>query len=237
MRMPGVPKTARPALQRVRLQLADVTPPRTGMPLPAWRPSRLNTRYQPALRLAELILAGDSFEQRVGDLKVSGFVLDMWRIYEDFVCVALSEALRERGGSSSLQHGMHLDLARHVPIRPDFVWSQGGRARVVADAKYKAEKPSGFPQADLYQMLAYCTVLGLDEGHLVYAKGTEEPAVHVVRGSGVRIVCHTLDLADPPSALLRQIGELGAQMLPERAGASAGLGADHRPTGTLHAAR
>ena len=66
-------------------------------------------------------------------------------------------------------------------MRPDFVWSHGGRARVVVDAKYKAEKPSGFPQADLYQMLAYCTVLGLDEGHLVYAKGTEEPAVHVVR--------------------------------------------------------
>ena len=29
------------------------------------------------------------------------------------------------------------------------------------DAKYKAEKPAGYPNADLYQLLAYCTVLGL----------------------------------------------------------------------------
>jgi len=39
----------------------------------------------------------------------------------------------------------------------------------VVDAKYKAEKPSGFPNAGVYQMLAYCLRLGLPEGHLVNA--------------------------------------------------------------------
>jgi 5-methylcytosine-specific restriction enzyme subunit McrC len=33
------------------------------------------------------------------------------------------------------------------------------------------ERPGGFPQADLYQMLAYCTALRLPEGHLIYARG------------------------------------------------------------------
>jgi 5-methylcytosine-specific restriction enzyme subunit McrC len=47
-----------------------------------------------------------------------------------------------------------LDEAETVPVRPDFVWSNTGVPRLVVDAKYKAEKPSGFPQADLYQMLA-----------------------------------------------------------------------------------
>jgi hypothetical protein len=31
------------------------------------------------------------------------------------------------------------------------------------------------PNADLYQLLAYCIVLGLHSGHLVYAKGNEKP--------------------------------------------------------------
>jgi hypothetical protein len=38
-------------------------------------------------------------------------------------------------------------------------------------------------------MLAYCTALGLDRGHLVYAKGAAEPYRHVVRGAGIES-CH-----------------------------------------------
>ncbi|WP_434581828.1 hypothetical protein [Carbonactinospora thermoautotrophica] len=86
----------------------------------------------------------------------------------------------------------------------------------VADAKYKAERPGGFPDADPYQALAYATALGLGEAHLVYAAGNEEPARHVVRNAGVRIVCHALDLAAEPDALLAQVervaGEVAASL-------------------------
>jgi len=58
-----------------------------------------------------------------------------------------------------------LDQADQVPLRPDIVWKVGGTAAAVIDAKYKAEKPAGYPNADLYQLLAYCTVLGLPVGH------------------------------------------------------------------------
>ena len=51
-----------------------------------------------------------------------------------------------------------------------------GAAAAVIDANYKAEKPAGDPNADLYQLLAYCTVLGLPVGHLVYARGNANPA-------------------------------------------------------------
>jgi 5-methylcytosine-specific restriction enzyme subunit McrC len=208
LRMPGVSPIVRQSLLRLRLQLADVTPLVRGMPIPVWTPSRLNTRYHPALHLAELILAGDSFEQRIGDLQVSGFVFDMWRIYEDFVCVALREAMTPYGGRSALQHHLHLDEAANVSMRPDYLWVLGGQPSAVVDAKYKAERPSGFPQADLYQLLAYCTVLGLPEGHLIYAMGNEHPSRHSVIGAGVTIHCHTLDLAQPPDALLGQVASL-----------------------------
>lgn len=215
LRLPQITAQARRTLLRLRIQLADVSSLPRGADLPRWQPSRLNTRYQPALRFAELILAANSFEQRIGSLAVTGFVFDMWRIFEDFVCVALSEAMAGYGGRSDLQHRTHLDEANDVPMRPDYVWSSRGRVRLVADAKYKAEKPAGFPQADLYQLLAYCTVLGLRDGHLIYARGEEVPKRHAVAGSPVTIYCHTLDLERPPAGLLDQVSRLAALIAQE----------------------
>lgn len=211
LRTPSVDTQHRASLQRLRMQLADVSSPVRGAARPKWVASRLNTRYQPALELAELILDGRSFEQRVGDLTVSGYLFNMATIFEDFVTVALREAMKRYGGRSSLQYRTHLDLAETVPIRPDFVWSEQGCSRVVVDAKYKAEKPSGFPQADLYQLLAYCTVLRLPVGHLIYAKGEEEARSHQVSGSGVRLVAHTLDLTTEPDMLLSTIGGMAEE--------------------------
>jgi len=208
LRTPRVGVRHRAGLQRLRMQLADVSAPPRGGARPVWVASRLNARYVPALEVAELILDGRSFEQRVGDMVVSGYLFNMATIFEDFVTVALREAFKPLGGRSRLQYRTHLDEAEAVPVRPDFVWSDAGVPRVVVDAKYKAEKPSGFPQADLYQMLAYCTVLGLPVGHLVYAKGNEDARAHVVRRSGVRIVTHALDLDVEPAELLATMAEL-----------------------------
>lgn len=210
--MPAVGGQHRGALQRLRLQLADVTASAVGGVQPSWTPSRLNARYVPALEVAELILAGRSFEQRVGELVLSGFLVNMAAVFEDFVTVALREAMTRFGGRSRLQYRTHLDEAETVPVRPDFVWLDGGVPGVVVDAKYKAERPTGFPQADLYQMLAYCTVLGLHEGHLVYAKGFEDAREHVVQRSGVRIVAHTLDLTAQPKDLLSSVDDMAGRM-------------------------
>lgn len=211
LRLPGLSRAARRTLLRIRLQLADVTPLAPGSQMPRWKPSRLNASYQPALRFAELVLTAKSFDQRVGSLAVTGFVFDMWRIFEDFICIALREAMAAYGGRSELQHRTHLDQAAAVPMRPDYVWSHGGVIRVVADAKYKAEKPAGFPQADLYQLLAYCTVLGLADGHLIYAKG-EDVRAHSIARSDVRIHCHTLDLSAVPVAILDQVSDIASRL-------------------------
>jgi hypothetical protein len=80
------------------------------------------------------------------------------------------------------------------------------------EIRHKAEQPAGYPNADLYQLLAYCTVLGLDCGHLVYAKGSEEPAHHVVRRSGIEIICHAVDLDSEPGVLLHQMQDLASHI-------------------------
>ena len=142
-------------------------------------------------------------------MAVNGFLLDMPRLFEDFVTVALREALVSAyGGRVDDQDRNHFDEAGQVRLRPDIVWKIRGSAVAVIDAKYKAEKPAGYPNADLYQLLAYCTVLGLRSGHLVYAKGNEEPARHVVRRSGIEIFCHAVDLDQEPDVLISQMRDL-----------------------------
>lgn len=85
------------------------------------------------------------------------------------------------------------------------MWELRGRPAAVADAKYKQEKPAGYPDADLYQMLAYCTALRLPRGHLIYAKGNAIAARHVVRHAGTEIICHALNLTLSPQELLAQV--------------------------------
>ena len=91
-----------------------------------------------------------------------------------------------------------------------------GKVAAVIDAKYKAEKVSGFPNADLYQLLACCTVLGLRVGHLVYAAGNEQSARHVVRQAGTEIICHALNLSQRPGALLLEIRRLACAITERR---------------------
>lgn len=69
------------------------------------------------------------------------------------------------------------------------------------------------PNADLYQMLAYCSVMGLDRGHLVYAKGNGPAVTHTVRRTGITIAQHALDLDQEPDALLGQVDALAAQVV------------------------
>jgi McrBC 5-methylcytosine restriction system component len=214
LRLPGVPSDVRRRLLHQRTRLADVTAIVRGQPIPVWRPTRLNARYHRALRLARVVLDGSSAEHAPGGLRIDGFLFDMNKLFEDFVTVALRDAFRGTGHTARLQDPHHLDQAAAIRMRPDFVlYGADGSPCAVVDAKYKAEKRHGFPDADLYQMLAYCTALGLPEGHLVYAKGNASHAAHQVRHSGIVIHQHTLDLDQEPAGLLADIEQVAERLV------------------------
>lgn len=215
LRLDGLPAGTRRTLRHLARAFADVSALPSGTVLPAWSRSRLNTRYQVALGLGELVLRGSSVEQEAGLVRIDGFMLDMAKLFEDFLTGALGAALTAHGGRFRAQDRWHLDEAASVSMKPDIVWYGPGSRRptAVVDAKYKAEKPSGYPNADLYQMLAYCTVRGLPRGHLVYAKGNETEARHRVVGTGVEIHQHALDLDVEPAELLGQVTELAATIV------------------------
>ena len=211
LRNPLVPVVVSRRLTALTHRLAEVTRLMPGAPLPSWRPSRLNLRYQSALRLAELVLAASSFEYRGGDVRIDGFVLDMPLIFEGFLTQALRAALLALHPTTTVrgQFPGFLDEDDQVPMRPDIVWlSSANGPLAVIDAKYKAERISGYPNADVYQALAYATALGLPDAHLVYARGNEPVSSSLIRGSGVRVDAHAIDLALPPADLLSQINGL-----------------------------
>src|ERR1035441_8263013 len=209
-------------LRRLLRDFSDVTPLHRGEQIPGWQATRLNARYHAALRLAELVLRATSVEHESGTVAVNGFLLDMPKLFEDFVTVALREALVSAyGGRVDDQDQNHFDEARQVRLRPDIVWKIRGSAVAVIDAKYKAGKPAGYPNADLYQLLAYCTILGLRNGHLVYAKGNVNPAHHIVRRAGIEIFCHAVDLDQPPDELLVQMSDLAERIAATRLHSSA----------------
>lgn len=211
--VPRVPHEVRRSLRRLAGRLDGVARLVPGAPLPVWRESRLNARYVPALRLAELVLRSVGLDTSAGRLPVASFVVNMATVFEDFVTVALREAFgREQGGRTDGQYRDHLDELRRVPIRPDVVHLVEGAPVAVLDAKYKlGYSTGGFPTADVYQVFAYCTALRLRRGWLVYAGSRAEgaqPQTHRVRGTDVDVVQWPLDVSAAPRDLLDQMDRL-----------------------------
>lgn len=215
-RLPSLSKDLRHRLLRLDTRLADITPVSARQGLEPWTPTRLNARLHHALHLADIIVCHASFEARGDGLVVTGFVINMAKVFEDFLCVELGARLAAESGRVRRQDRWHLDVDQQVAMAPDLVWYADGPApTAVIDAKYKAEKPEGFPDADLYQMLAYCTATRLRVGHLVYARGNEAGRTHRVNGADVTIRAHTLDLSRPPAELMGELNTLAQAVIDE----------------------
>ncbi|MFJ5303885.1 McrC family protein [Streptomyces sp. NPDC088350] len=213
-RRADVPPVLRAKLRRLDTRLEGVTAPPPGAPVAAWTPNRLNAHYVPALRLAEIVLRGASFEYEDGrPVSVDGLLFNMEKVFEDFLANTLGVALERYIGGRSQPHPRthHLDDANEHILLPDLVHrlpgADGGlHPAIVVDAKYQ----EGVKRENLYQMLAYCTCFGLAEGHLVSAAGdTDGPPVRVpVPGGAVTLHRHVLDLRLPYTELAAGVDEL-----------------------------
>ena len=215
-RLLRVPRLPRPSSRRLRHLLSRLSDARRvvpGLPLPATPTTRLNARYQPALALARMVLHCRSVDVLDAGVRATGFLVNMNTVFEDFVTVALTEALAPFGGHCVAQDTRHqLDMSGRVRLRPDLVhYGSSGQPQGVVDAKYKAESPAGYPYADLYQMLAYCTALKLPIGHLVYAEGGQARDI-AVRHTEITIVQHAVDLGGSVAWLLDRMAELAREL-------------------------
>ena len=164
---------------------------------------RLNEHYRGVVGLSSLILQHSAFEARRGQVRATGFLMDMNKLFQEFVTVALRESIGLSKRAFLEKYIPSLDDEGDVRLRPDLTWWDGNSCRFVGDAKYK--RLESVRHADLYQLLAYVTALDLPGGLLVYAAGEAEAASYTVRKSGKRLEVATLDLEGTLEEVLRRI--------------------------------
>jgi 5-methylcytosine-specific restriction enzyme subunit McrC len=217
-RMSQVPRVRPEVLSRLRQlkgKLDAVTRLPAGAPLPPWKPTRMNLRYHPVLRLAQLILRNSSAESGQGKQQTASFVVDMAEVFRDFVGAALREAMAAFPGELRLKYNALLSEAvrdaDRLSVQPDAVHLLGGRPVVAYNAKYAAGQDTGASlTADHYQTLAHCTALAVPTAWLVYA-GAGEIKLRRILNTDIDIVEFPLDLSRPPSEILQAISELAQQ--------------------------
>lgn len=208
VRLPGVPHATRRRLLRLRALLADVSEVPVGADIKMPAITRLNSRYEPSLVLAELVLSAASTGASRDKTRATTFVFDMNKVFEDFVTAALGEAIRRHGGELRSQV-TERRLSQHIAPKPDLAWWRDGRWEAVFDVKYKPLYGESFPNADAYQMLAYKLAYGLDKGWLIYAREPGQPSVeHVIPSADKTLVVTAIDVAREPEDLLADVEAL-----------------------------
>jgi 5-methylcytosine-specific restriction enzyme subunit McrC len=171
--------------------------------------TRLDEHYRTPVRLARLILERRTLADRVGTDRAVSFLIDMNRLFEDFV----AEGIRRRlAPALGLQRGpsVQLGTGREVPMYPDLVVTSAGQRVYVGDIKYKLNATGIARNADYYQLLAYATALRHDEGLLVYHLdgGAQPPREIEVRGAGTKLVTYLLDISGSPEDIESELDRL-----------------------------
>jgi len=210
IRVPGIGDRNRDTLRHLLMwfgEVADDVPPVEAVLRRGF--TRLDAYYEPVIRLAALILGRASLHESFGEVSANGFLIDMNKVFEAFVETRLREAL---AGTLDVrgQFTTHLDHDESVRMVPDLVFERRGSPMFAGDAKYKlAGGPFGV-DADLYQLLAYVTALGVPAGVLVYADaGDARPPARVrVRGADKDLWAHHLDLSGRPDAIRATVAHL-----------------------------
>ena len=186
--------------------------------VPEVRFDRLNGYYREVVALSRLVLQHSAFESRRGEVRASGFLMDMNVVFQEFVTQALREALVASNytfcSAKQLKGNrrIYLDGATLVKLEPDLTWWQSGACLFVGDAKYKKIEVQHAPNTDLYQMLAYTTALDLPGGMLIYAEGEAKPMVHEVRHSRKRLEIAALDLSGTLEEVLNRVHNLACKV-------------------------
>jgi len=195
------------------MQLAEITPSYfTSQDIDRFVYNRQSRTYESIHRICRLFLDDESLGEQAGSVHFNGFLVNMDSLFESFVSQEVRRRLR-------LPHVLHLqyqtalDERGSLSIRPDLVVTYAGMPVYIADCKYKKLDTGSHLHGDIYQMLAYATVLGLDEGLLVYPRHENVIEGELrVKHSPVTIRETTLDLSQSVSLIERALDNLAERM-------------------------
>ena len=191
--------------------------------LPETHFSRLNEHYRDVLALARLILRHSAFASARGAVRTSGFLVNMNDLFQEFLTVALREALHVSPETLRSDCEVPFDENERATLKPDLSWWDAGTCTFVGDAKYKNLTDNRVPSADLYQLLAYVTALDLSGGLLIYAQDGADVASYVVKQARKCLEVVALDLSGSLDEVLDRTMAIASKVQELRANARQGL--------------
>ena len=158
------------------------------------------------------MLRHSAYESGRGEVRASGFLMEMNDVFQEFVTQALREALGVSDRVFLEKTVDSLDAKNRIGLRPDLTWWDGPSCLFVGDAKYKNVTGGSVPNADLYQLLAYVTALDLPGGLLIYAQGEANEGTYHVRHSNKRLEVAALDLTGRLDEVLDRVRDLAKRV-------------------------
>lgn len=159
--------------------------------------SRQSDHYRPIHRFCRLFLDGFSLSEGIGTSGFNGFLMDMNRLFESFVAIKLDAAIQRLHTNMQLerQRSFRLFHGQSNAINPDLVMRKHGDLTLVADTKYKRRTGADGTPTDYYQLITYCTVLGLRHGVIIYPRHEADVTSRLsVMGSNITIHELSIDL-------------------------------------------
>ncbi len=162
--------------------------------------------YRTLLELCLLLWQGLAPGPQTGSTPAPSFLLNLERVFERYLTRGLIEAWQGLGGGASWRVEPQRTCTINLPvpgqpdltIRPDVLLLRDGSPLLVVDAKWKRLARGQPETADLYQMLAYCTALDIQQAALIYPGRRNRAWTFPLRQTPVRIGVHTLTVTASP---------------------------------------
>ncbi len=192
------PRTTQSLIRNLHHFDAVTLEPLRPQSLPNRHYHRLNDDYRPIHELCLLFAECSSVSEHFGRVRFNGFLLDMNKLYEQFVQRAFENVSRRSKQRVAVQEWHTLSLISRAPmLRPDVIVWSGDSVTAIADAKYKRDfaRPQN---SDMYQVITYGTVLDCPDVYLLYPQTEiDSEREFLVVNSSIVVKTRQVDIASP----------------------------------------
>jgi 5-methylcytosine-specific restriction enzyme subunit McrC len=132
----------------------------------------------------------------VGKYESFAFLIDMNRLFEEFIREYLKQSLKCHG--YTVEPGsIYLDEKEKIHLIPDIVISKNGSPIFIVDTKYKTlDDKNDAVLPDISQVLDCCLAYKIKSAVLLYPMFKEEiHSEYLIRNTDKRIIVETIDLS------------------------------------------
>jgi 5-methylcytosine-specific restriction enzyme subunit McrC len=170
--------------------------------------NRVSEPYRPMLDLCRLLAESLQPGSAAGAERCPAFLLNLERVFEQYVSQGVARVAQERGLAATLQPLFTLSPADPdqpaLHLRPDLVLD-----RVVLDVKWKRAAGCPLLPADVYQVSTYASFLGVHRAVLVYPGRRDHLWQYRLPQDRLRLEVRTLRVVGSRRACERSLRRLG----------------------------